>query len=52
MADSERDLLMGGGKKVKKPFYRPRPLWWVLLYLPRLPASTTMVKVAHTHEMM
>ncbi|KAH9848455.1 major facilitator superfamily domain-containing protein [Lenzites betulinus] len=26
---SERDLLLGGGKKTKKPFYRPRPLWLV-----------------------
>ncbi|KAL1949746.1 hypothetical protein VTO73DRAFT_8627 [Trametes versicolor] len=26
---SERDLLLGAGKKAEKPFYRPRPLWLV-----------------------
>lgn len=27
---SERDLLLGAGKKAEKPFYRPRPLWYAL----------------------
>ncbi|RDX44016.1 hypothetical protein OH76DRAFT_1541666 [Lentinus brumalis] len=26
---SEHDALLGGGKAAKKPFYRPRPLWYV-----------------------
>ncbi|OSC98523.1 MFS general substrate transporter [Trametes coccinea BRFM310] len=28
-AISEQDLLLGGNKRAKKPFYRPRPLWLV-----------------------
>ncbi|OJT05270.1 hypothetical protein TRAPUB_3934 [Trametes pubescens] len=43
---SERDLLLGGGRKAEKPFYRPRPLW----YASNPRRSSVYVPFRHTFD--